>query len=173
MNQKKCIILLLLVVLLLFIIFSIGRGGNNMNPRRAIRNFSRIVEQGNLDQLTLIIYHKDVSTIRAPVSGEEFVRLGWYDDKIVVMGSELEKHIELLEQITVDNLVPATHGLPVMTLLYYVFEFRGRKIFGFVPQLADEDSRMFINDVEFEWDDAFFDVIKPFLPDDSMWFYTD
>ena len=173
MNRKKRVGLLFLIILLLVTFILLGRGGSNINPRRAVRNFSRIVERGNLDHLTLTIYLRYISTTRFPVSGEELVRLGWYDHKIVVMGSELEKHIELLEQISADNLIPVIPDLSINALLYYVFEFRGRKIFGFVPQLADEDLSMIINDVEFEWDDAFFDVIKPFLPEGSMWFWTD
>ena len=139
-----------------------------MSPERALRNFSNRIERGNLRNLTLTIYYRDVSTSPFFLSVEDLVGRGWYDHKIVVDGNELEEHIELLQLINANNLTPFTHPLPMHATLYYVFEVNGRKIFGVVPQPGRNNSSMFINDVEFEWNDAFFDVIRPFLPEDEV-----
>jgi len=168
MNKKKYISLRLLLVLLLatIVLSSCGRG--NMSPERALRNFSNRIEQGNLDGLTLTIYYKNTVIIRVPITVEDLVERGWYEYKIVVDGNELEEHIELLRQINADILTPIAHDFPMLARLYYVFEVNGRKIFDVVPQAAGDDSFMFINGVEFEWNDAFFDVIRPFLPEDVV-----
>jgi len=147
-----------------------GCGGSYMSPERALRDFSNRIEQGNLDNLTLTIYYRNIlSTFHFPFSAEDFVGRGMYERAIVVDGNELEKHIELLQQINADSLIPFTSNRPHLVRLYYVFEVRGRKIFSFVPRLAEEDSTMLINGIEFKWDDAFFDIIRPFLPEGSPW----
>ena len=142
-----------------------------MSPERALRDFSNRIEQGNLDNLTLIIYNRySISTFHLPFNVEDFVRNSMYERKTVVDGIELKEHIELLRQINADNLIPVSYEYPMLVSLYYVFKANGRTIFGFVPQAGRGDSNsMFINGVEFEWDDAFFDVIRPFLPEGSPW----
>jgi len=168
MNPKKRISLRFLFVLLLAIIILSSCGGNYMSPERALRDFSSRIEQGNLGNLTLTIYYRDLrSTVRFPYSVEDLVDWG-HVHKIVVDDNALKEHIELLRAINADNLIPIAHELPMDAMLYYVFEVGGRKIFGFVPQAGGNDSSMFINGVEFEWNDIFFDVVRPFLPKDEV-----
>ena len=171
MSQKKGMNLQFFSILLVFIVFCVSCGGNYMSPERALRNFSNRIEQGNFDSLTLTIYYMDVSTIRFPITGEELVRLEWYDHKIIVDSDALKKHVELLRQISADNLIPVSHELPVIATLYYVFSVNNQKIFGVVPQPDEVNSSMIINGIEFEWDDVFFDVVRPFLPKDLSWLW--
>jgi len=137
-----------------------------MPPERALNDFSGRIEQGNLSDLTLTIYYKYITTIHF-LSVEDLLD-GLYDHKIVVSGSELEEHIELLRQITADNLIPAAHESQIYAIMYYTFEANGRTILGVVPQADLYDSTMFINGVEFLWIDALFDVVRPFLPEDRF-----
>ena len=168
MNIKKHIILQLLLVLLLAAAVLSGCDGSYMHPERALRDFSRQIEQGNFDNLTLTIYYRDIrSTVRFPFNIEDLVG-GGYQYKIFVDGNELEEHIDLLRQISADALIPVAHAPYMDAMLYYVFEANGRKIFGFVPNIECDVSSMFINGVEFLWDDVFFDVIRPFLSEDEL-----
>ena len=172
MREKKCIklwifLVLLIVAIVLGGIVAIGRGGNYMSPERALRRFSRIIERGNLDGLTLTIYYRcPRSTANSRISGRELVERGWYDNKTVITSNELGEHIELLKQMNTDVLMPVSHELFIMTVLYYVFEYNGREVLGIVPQ-ADPPS-VFINGIEFEWNDVFFDIMRPFLSEDMV-----
>ena len=169
MNSKKNKCLLLLLVLAFAFIFTSGCGGSYMNPERALRNFSNRIKQGDISDLTLVIYYRELGvTAPFPFSVDDLVGRGRYNYKIIVDGNELEKHIELLLQLNADYLIPFTQNNRMHAQLYYVFEVNGRKIFGFVPHASGADSSMFINSVEFEWNDAFFDVIRPFLPEDVV-----
>jgi len=169
-SNKKCYINLLPLLLALLIISTFsGCGENYMSPEVALRNFSNRIEQDNLNGMTLTIYYMNsISTIHFPFNTEAFVAQGIYDAKKIVDEHELRKHIELLRQINADDLVPVSHELPMLVMLYYVFEVNGRTIFGFVPQAAGNDSSMYINGVEFEWIDSFFDVIRPFIPEEEV-----
>jgi len=169
MNLKKIVGLLLLLSLLLVVIAFSRNGGSYMSPERALRRFSNRIERGNLNGVTLTIYYIEIRTLPFPVGGEELVRRRWYDHKIVVGGNELEEHIELLRQLNADSLIPITLEFPLIATLYYVFEVNGRVVLGVVPHPSREASNMFINGVEFEWNDAFFDVVRPFLPEDIHW----
>jgi len=175
MKHKKNIGLRLYFVLLLALLVAIvlsSCGRNYMSPERALRDFSNRIERGNLDGLTLTIYYRDIlTTFHFPFSVEDFVGRGMYERKIVVDGTELEEYIELLRQVDADSLMPVTQEFPMLVMLYYVFEVNGRKIFSFVPRFSDDDSNMLINGIEFEWKDAFIDVIRPFLPKDSPWLW--
>jgi len=138
-----------------------------MPPERALNDFSSRIEQGNLSDLTLTIYYMDLSLTPFPLSVDDLVG-GWYDHKIVVSGSELEEHIDLLRQINADNLMPAAYEHRMNARMYYVFEVNGRTILGVVPRADRYDSTMFINGVEFVWIDALFEVVRPFLPEDRF-----
>jgi len=168
MNSKKNKSLQLLLVFALAFIVTSGCGGSYMSPERALRNFSSRIEQSNISDLTLTIYYRGVTTDPFPLSVDDLVGRGWYDYKIVVDANELEENMELLLQLNADYLIPFAHNYPMHARLYYVFEANGRTIFSFVPQASGDDSSMYINGVEFKWNDVFFDVIRPFLPEDVV-----
>jgi len=169
MNPKKNVALRLFSLLVLVIIVASGCGGSYMSPERALRTFSNRIRQNNINDLTLTIYFKDArELVLFPFSVEDLVGRGWYHYKIVVEGNELDEHKELLLQLSADYLIPFTSSYPMHATLYYVFEANGRTIFSFVPQASGDDSSMYINGVEFKWNDVFFDVIRPFLPEDVV-----
>jgi len=169
MNQKKHLMIQFLLALLFTTIILSGCGDSYMPPEKALNDFSSRIEQGNLSNLTLTIYYSELlSTFHFPDNAGDFVGRGMYDRKVVITGSELKEHVELLRQLNVDSLVSITHEYPKLVMLYYVFEVNGRKIFDFVPLADGDDSTMLINGVTFKWVDTFFDVIRPFLPDDVV-----
>jgi len=169
MHLKKVIGLLLLLALFFAVIAFSRNRWSFRNPERAVRNFSNRIERGNLNGLTLTIFYREVSLMPFPVGGDELVRRGWYHHRIDVDGETLEGHIDLLRQISANNLIPITLEYPQTATLYYVFAVNGRIIFGVDPQPCPDAPSMFINGVEFEWNDAFFDVVRPFLPEDIHW----
>jgi len=173
-SKKRIGLLLLLVAVLLVavffavIAFSRYRWGFR-NPESAVKYFSSLVEQDNLNGISLTIYYRySISTFHPRPCIEEFVDRRRYERKTVVDSNELEGNIEALQQIGIDHLIPVTHEYPVLVMLYYIFEIHGRKIFDFAPNASGDDSSMLINGVEFEWNDVFFDVIRPFLPEDVI-----
>jgi len=141
-----------------------------MTTDRAVRRFSNHIERGNINNITLTIYYRDArTTFHFPQSVDDFVGRRMYESIIVVTGVELSEHKELLQNINADNLVPVTYEVPMLVMLYYEFAFNGRRLFGVVPLPRDYDSRILINGIEYEWDSAFFNIIKPFLPENSPW----
>ena len=174
MNSIKCIGLLLILALLLFLLILYIYGKNHTTPDRDVRRFSNHIEYENFDNLTLIIYYSDIlSTFHFPQNVDDFISYGIYEYRIIIEGSKLNEHRNVLQQINEINLVPIAQIIPMRVMLYYEFTFNGRKIFGVAPQHCDDNSRMLINGVAFEWNSAFFEIIKPFLPENSPWLWIE
>jgi len=108
MNLKKRIGLLLLLVVVLIAVIAFSRyRWSYMNPERAVRNFSNRIERGNIDNLTLTIYYRDIrSTFHFPQSVADFIGREMYEHKIVIDANGLKEHVELLRQIDADSLIP-------------------------------------------------------------------
>ena len=87
--------------------------------------------------------------------------------KIVVSGSALEETIELLKQISRDDLAPVQIKSSYMEArLYYVFETKEK---GKLLDVAmwGEWGGTYVNGVEFKWADIYYDITLPFLPEDT------
>ena len=165
MNPKKSIGLRLLFLSLLTVIVLSSCGGDDMHPEEALAAFSKKIEQGNLDNVTLTIWYQNPFwTTMHPYRIEHLTAGGGGVHKIIIDGSELKYHINLLRQINVDILMPVTCKSQMDIWLYYEFtDERGRKIFGVALQSGSDS--VFINDVELEWNDIFLDAIRSFLPE--------
>jgi len=190
LNTKKRIIIGLLVLLLLVPTFFISSWGwGYMRANQAVNNFAKIVEQGDLSDLSLTIYHTNPNTLgpMVPWSVDSF-RRSHNEQKIVVSGSELEEHIDLFKQISSDDLVPTavpvaiellewirSDGLLVAVsdmwgvlsssdvLMYYVFECRENgKLFDVVMWGY---GGIIVNGFAVEDRRIFYEIIIPFLPE--------
>jgi len=169
MKTRKRIILVLVAVLLLFtslLIYS-ERDLFSKNPMVA---FSRMVEQGYIDSLTLTIYYVRAAVYFGTAGDADDLLRGWSgfsdDDaeKVVVKGSQLKEHIDLLQRMSNTELVPVPIENPsrINVKIYYVFKtIWGQKVLDIA--MWGYNGSVFINDVEFEKNTIYYEMMVPFL----------
>jgi len=164
MSIKKNKILENIILLLFTIVFLATCRGNDMHLEKILPNFSRLIEGKKIDDLRLRIYYiSPFIFTRAPLSVDDLITRS-YEYEIIVIGSELKKHISLLNQFCIDTLIPVDHKSRVDARLYYVFETKkGHKILD-VSMWGDNDS-IFVNGFEVKGNDAFYNVVIPFMPE--------
>lgn len=167
MHLKKNVILGFFVLILFIGTILTSCGGNNMHPVKALNNFSKLIEKGNLDDLSLTIYYIDPSTCTLkPLSIDELLNMENVK-KIVVKSNELKEHIDLLNKINSDAITPVKDKPRIDARVYYVFETKkGGKIFSVA--MWGEDNSIFVNDVAVKDDDVFYNAIIPFVPEDIV-----
>lgn len=165
MSLKKNVLLgFLALILFTTIILTICRG-NDMRPEKALDNFSKLIEKGNIDDLNLTIYYYGVFKLTLyPQSKDELIN-ETNRTKIIVSGSDLKKHLNLFNLLRSDALIPVEQESRIDARIYYVFETqKGRRAFD-VTMWGSNDYSIFVNGVEFKENDIFYDIIIPFLPD--------
>ncbi len=163
MKGKKGIILGFFILLLIAVIILIISGGNDMSTKK----LSKIIKRGNLDDLNLTIYYMDPSILSYfPQNVDNLISFS-YEHKIIIDGSKLEEQIDLLNEMCTVNLMPVEHKSRLDARLYYVFATKSnRKIFDVA--IWGKNKSMFVNGIEIYENDIFYDVIKPFLPEDVL-----
>ena len=167
MNLQKRIILGIFILLLLASTVFAGCGGKDMRAVKALDDLLKIIEEHNFDDLSLTIYYNDPLLLTSfPLSVDDLIN--FFDvKKIVINGSDLEEHIASFKQISEDDLVPVKSNSRINARFYYVFETgAGEKIFDVA--MWGSDSSVFINGLEVNGNDLFFDIIIPFLPEDAV-----
>jgi len=169
MGKKKYIIAGLLILLSVAIIILAISVGNYMRQKKelkeSMKSFSKLIESGNLDDVTLTIYyippHIDTSW-------------AWrVDDLIrgcnpfVIEGNELEKHIDLLIRLNNTALKPVIKKSYLNARIYYVFETeKDGKILD--AAMWSGNNNILVNEIEVKVYDILYDVIMPFLPEDVV-----
>ena len=166
MKGKKGIILGFFILLLIAVIILIISAGNDMSTKK----LSKIIKRGNLDDLNLTIYYVKPSVLSTfPMSVDDLINFS-YVHKIIIDGSKLEEHIDLLNEMYTVDSVPVENKSRLDVRLYYVFETKkNHKIFDVA--MWGRNNSMFVNGIEIYENDIFYDVIKPFLPEDVLEFF--
>lgn len=131
-------------------------------------NLSHRIENENINDLSLTIYYEDPYVLHFfPISNVgEFIEHRC-EKKIVVNGSDLEEHIDLFKEISIDDMKPVVIKSPYLELrVCYVLESRKN------GKLLDVamwgcDGSMIINGVEVKENRIFGDVILPFLSEED------
>jgi hypothetical protein len=167
MNARKIKISGFLIFILLAITILSSCEGNDMQSEKVLNNFSKLIEKKNFDDLNLTIYYMSPFTsTRYPWSAEDLISRR-EENKIVINGSSLEKHIDLLNQINNNVLTPVKHKSRINARLYYVFETKKNgKLFS--VSMWGEDSSIFVNGIEVKENDIFYEIVMPFLPTDAV-----
>jgi len=94
---------------------------------------------------------------------------GWYDYRITVTGESLEKHRDLLTQLTNAKLAPAESESFADARLHYVFEHeKYGELFSFLAFGDGYRDTIVVNGVEVEHNSVFFEIVLPFLPEDAI-----
>lgn len=167
MNLKRNVVLEICTFLLLSVTILTGCGGNDMRPEKALKNFSKQIEQGNLNDIHLTVYYLSPFILtRTPLSIDDLVNHNAVQ-KFVVDGSTLKEHTDLLSQISNDVVIPVEQKSHINTRLYFVFETtKDKKIFD--VSMWGDDNSIFINGLEVKENKLFYDVVSPFLPEDAV-----
>ena len=168
MDAKKYIIAGFLILTLLAVTVLSIFGGNHMQSKKALNTFSKLIESGNLDKLSLTIYYTSPFILtRQPLSVDDLI--GFSDvKKGVIKGSDLEEHINLLNHMVNADLISVKNKSYLDARIYYVFETEEEgKIFDVAIGVSDSKSIIF-NGVKVKGNDIFYDVIIPFLPEDAV-----
>lgn len=165
-NPKTGTDLRVIILLILLTVFA-GCAGDNMRPDVALKTFVKEIESGNLANLSLTIYYLSPNVLTfIALSAEDLVNMCDVH-KSVITGSRLYDNIELLRQISIDDLIPVDKKSRVNARIYYVIaDSKRRKIFDVA--MWGENCSIFINGREFEGRRVFYDVVIPFLPEGAF-----
>ena len=125
---------------------------------------SRQIKRSDFDNIRLTIYYMSPFLLTLVPISTDSLSTGGFADKIVVDGEILEKHIDLINQMIDADLIPIKPQTYVNARIYYKFETHGGKNLFDVAMWGFDDN-LFVNGVEVEENDIFYDVIMPFLPD--------
>ena len=142
--------------------------------------FAEIVKSGRVDELTLTIYYANPAILYAdPLTVNTLVHVLPYKEgnskgyKIVIEGSRLEEHMDLLNQLINTHLIPIESESYVDAHVYYVFETeKDGELFDVVVwgMYRNEEGRysnscVFVNGIAVNGNHDL-DVIIPFIPED-------
>lgn len=170
MYAKKQSMIGLIILLLLAVIILISYGRSNMFSKKPFFNFSELIENDNVDDISLTIYYMSPYIFTDfPQSVDDLInRCG--DNKIVISGSELEEYSDLFQQVSNDDLIRfKKKSSYVDARLYYVLESKKNgKVFDVTMWGIDgDDESILVNGFEVKENDVFYDMVIPFLPEET------
>ena len=173
--RKKFIIFGLTIVVFLTSVIIIGCVSEDTITEENSFYLPGVIEIGNLNDLTLTIYYIDFGTLIFTTldvvgltggwcdSRERVVR-GAYDYRAVIPGRNLIPHRDLINRLFATEVSPIEAEAVVDARLHYVFEHREYgEIFSFTA-FATGPGVLFVNGVEVERNNIFFEAVLPFLP---------
>ncbi|GKU75958.1 hypothetical protein [Paenibacillus sp. L3-i20] len=167
MNLRKYLLVGLIILLILSTVIIISLLLFNKGSVKPSTEFSEFIRSGNLNDLSLTIYYLSPTILtRQPVSEADLAD-GKFEYRVTIYGSRLVEHIDLLNQIDNTVLIPVEHESRMNARLYYVFETKKNgKLFS--VSMWGKDNSIFVNGIEVQESDIFYDVAKSFLPDDAV-----
>ena len=167
MKIKKAKVLGFLTFLLFISTILSGCGQDDMRSEKVLNDFSRLIESGKLNDLSLTIYYISPYILtEIPLSVDDLINFN-SGKKIVISGSDLEENIDLFKKITKNDLIPVKKTSQIDARFYYVFESEKEGKILDVAMWGNNNS-VFVNGFEVEENDVFYDIIKPFLPEDAV-----
>lgn len=167
MNLKYLLLGFPALLIIALIMLSACLMSVNKTANKSILAFSEMVRNRDFSNLNLTIYYMSPYILtRQPVSEADLVN-GKYGDKITIPGHLLEEYIDLMDQIINIELIPVKQKSHLNARLYYVFETsKNRKVFS--ASMWGKDNSIFINGLEIEENDIFYEIVFPFLPEDAV-----
>lgn len=169
MKSKKYIILGSIIILLIIAAVAVYIWNINKSSTESSEKLSKALMNKNLDDLSLTIYYMSpyIAT-RMPVSVNELQK-DMYQYKVTISGRGLMDHSDLLNRLADTELIPIEHEydkeiMRINARLYYYFETsKDKKIYSVA--MWGENESVFVNGIEIEEDEVFYDVIIQFLPE--------
>jgi len=169
-------VLRLSILLLLTIVGLSNCDGKNMHSEETQTAFLELIGKENFDDLSLTIYYNVANFLTYDaLSAEDLIDYPG-TNKVVVGGEQLYDHVDLLNKMASADLIPVEGRSYLNARIYYVFETEeDGNIFDVAmwgAQLDDEGnyigSCFIVNGVSVEENNAFYDIMKPFLPGDII-----
>lgn len=151
----------------LLLTIAILTGWENIYSKKPTLNLSERIAKENINDISLTIYYLNPLILtRYPLSAEDLIS---FTDahKIVINGNDLKEQFELFKQINDDVLMPVKKKSRIDARIYYMLESKTNgKLFD-VTMWGKENS-IFVNGVEVKGKRIFYDIIRPFLPEDAV-----
>ena len=167
MKPKSAIFLTCFVFTLLALVLFVGCGKTDMQLQDAFDDYSRILAQELPDDLSLKIYYiGPLIATRAPLTVDDLIHFRNVHE-IDIDSAHLKEHIDLLQQLKADHLVPVKQTSFLDAKLCYIFETDSD---GKVLEVAFGGiaNSVFVNGIEVENNDIFLQVLDPFVAEDVM-----
>ncbi len=167
MATKKQITFGFIILLLLAVTFICGCTEVNMFSKKPLLDFSELIENENINNISLTIYYISPYILTdIPLSVDDLINSNSVK-KIVINGNDLEEHIDLFKHISNDVLLPVKKKSYLDARLYYVLESKENgKLFD-VTMWGGDNNSIFVNGFEVKENYIFYDLVKPFLPEDA------
>ena len=135
----------------------------------AFGEFSRIVEQGDLDGLRLRIYYAKMSIVCVwgGLSVDRILEDDSEDITMITVDSDrLAEHIDVLKAINEEGLTVIEGNKGHDSRICYVFENEGKNILTIA--FGGAEKGVFVNGLGVKYDRRFRDLIVPFVSDDLL-----
>lgn len=167
MSIRKYSILGFTILLLVGITVFVHYVREDTKFKETLASFTEIVEHEGMNDLRLTIYYMNPRDfIRAPLTESRIMES--YDYKVTVSGEDLAQHKHLLNQLVHTNLqlVIKKSDYPDTRMYYFFEKENGDNIFRVSTSVRG--STMFVNGYEVKDNAAFYEVVMPFLREDSV-----
>jgi len=167
MIGKKYKIIGILISFLLVTTTLAGCGEMKMRLEKDIYDFVEFIGRDDIDGLSLTIYYCNPNMFTwCPISLDQLINYA-HDIIIVINSGELAKHIDLFKLVGSTDLVLVRKNTRIDARVYYVFEIENQ---GKLLDVAmwGKNGSYFINGVEIKENRLFYDIIRPFLPEDAV-----
>ncbi|MWC31236.1 hypothetical protein [Paenibacillus sp. MMS18-CY102] len=167
MTSKKYINLGIIIIVVLAVTFISSCNEINTRSKKVTFDLSELIQNENIDDVSLSIYYVNPHILtRYPWSVDHLIKSSSVE-KIVINGSDLEEHFNSFNQLNNIALMPVKHESRINARLYYVLESKKNgKLFN--VSMWGDDNCIFVNGIEVQENDIFYDFIMPFLPDDAV-----
>ena len=164
----KYFVLILLIFAIVVTVFVCSRW-NRIKLHCELRDFSKTLEQETLDGLTLKIYYigPDVLT-QMPLRVSDLVEGKAHPQVIVVDSEDLKEHIDSLNRLNINNLVPVRYKSHLHSRMCYIFETDNKAKILEVAFGGLENPTVFVNGIEVAYNDVFRDIVEPFVTEEVM-----
>ena len=164
----KCFVLILLIFAIVVGVFVCFRW-NHIKLHYELRDFSKTLEQGTLDGLTLKIYYIGPDVLTQMVLRVSDLVEGKACSQVIVVDSEdLKEHIDSLNRLNINNLVPVRYKSHLHARMCYIFETDNKEKILEVAFGGFENPTVFVNGIEVAYNDVFRDIVEPFVTEEVM-----
>lgn len=159
-----------IVAIIVFLSILTGCVNTSAPPKNPLADYEKMLSGDIPQNLLLTIYYMDptIST-RMPLSAEDL--MGFPETrKIVVEFGELAANFEPFKELKFSILQPAKATSYINARMYYVLEADD---FGKLLEVTISQIRgnIFVNGMEIEHNQVFYDLIDPFLTDEARIMY--
>ena len=163
-NQRNKSILCFLALAIGFFSFY---GVYEMQADRTERRINNLLSRAEKGNLSLTVYYLSPTVLTLlPVSVDSLIN-GGYEYTFSIEGNDLKEYLELFRKLGDAKLETVKQKSRINARIYYVFEDKKTKKILDVAMWGNDDS-IFINGIEFKWEKVFYDIIRPFLPEDIV-----